>query len=364
MKKDVDIRDRIAMLFAMKEFRGLPAVLITSQPNIFYFSNFTGHDSWLILTPRKATLITDGRYTLQAWQECPQARVVVRKGPIHEAFGEIVKKLGLRKMGFFGDEVSMGLMGRLSEVCKRMHWRQIPNRVVYQLRQIKSPGEVRRIRKAIAIAEEALLGLLEGLKPGDTENMVAAELEFRMRCLGAEKASFDTIVACGPNAAKPHARTSNAKLTVGKPIVFDFGALADGYCSDLTRTIYLGKMPPGFKDVYKVCLEAQMSAIAAIKPGIRGADVDEVARKIITQAGYGQYFNHGLGHGLGLEVHEQPVLARRSETILQPGMIVTVEPGIYLPGKGGVRIEDDVLVTEKGFVVLSSLPKEPDQVLR
>jgi Xaa-Pro aminopeptidase len=170
-------------------------------------------------------------------------------------------------------------------------------------------------------------------------------------------------VACGRNAAKPHARTSDAKLMTAKSIVFDFGALFKGYCSDLTRTIYLGKMPPYLKDMYQVCLESQLAAIEAVKPGVRAADVDKVARTIITRAGFGKFFNHGLGHGLGLEVHEAPTLSRLSDQILVPGMVVTVEPGIYLPGKGGVRIEDDVLVTPKGCRVLSSLPKEMEQVI-
>jgi len=364
MKTNTDIQQRIKNLFHFKEFAKLQAILITSQPNIFYFSNFTGHDSWLILTPRKTTLITDGRYTLQAEQECPQARIVVRSGSIVDEFAKVVDKLALKKIGFFAEDMSVGLLNKLSAASKRLHWQALASTFVSSLRQIKSPDEIHRMKKALMIAEEAFTGLIEDLKPGVTENQVAAELEYRMRMLGAETASYDTIVASGANAPKPHARTSDAKIVPGKSIVFDFGALADGYCSDLTRTIYLGKMPPAFKDVYKVCLEAQVAAIQTIRPGIRASEVDAVARTIITKAGFGQYFNHGTGHGLGLEVHEQPVLNRLSDQILQPGMVVTVEPGIYLPGKGGVRIEDDVLVTQKGFAVLSSLPKEPDQVLR
>ncbi|MFA5863863.1 MAG: aminopeptidase P family protein [Phycisphaerae bacterium] len=355
--------NRIACLFANKALVRAPAVLLTTQPNIFYFTNFTGHDSWAILTPEKTIILTDGRYTLQAKQESPLARVFVRKGPMVPFFNEALAKTAIKKVAFLGDEISLGLMDKLTNTCKKTKWLKMSSRSILDLRVIKSPDEIVRICRAIAIAQEAYTGLLSDLKPGMTENEAAAELEYRLRMWGAEKASFETIIACGPNAAKPHARTSNSKLVAGKPIVIDFGALANGYCSDLTRTICLGKMPPALKDIYKICLEAQLAGIEAIKPGVRADTVDAAARKVITLAGYGKFFNHGLGHGLGLEVHEGPTLNRISRDTLQPGMIVTVEPGIYIPGKGGVRIEDDVLVTETGFKVLSSLPKEPDCIL-
>jgi Xaa-Pro aminopeptidase len=363
MKSKDYTKFRLSTLFDQKELDSVPAVLLTTQPNIFYFTNFTGHDSWAILTPGKTTLITDGRYTLQAQQESPQARIIIRKGPIIQALAEVTENVKFRQIGFFADEISVALLGRLKKTCKQSKWQPLPARPVSQMRQIKGPEEIERICRALAIAQESFLGLVENLKVGMTENEVAAELEYRMRCWGAEKAAFDTIVACGPNGAKPHARTSQAKLTAGKPIVFDFGALFNGYCSDLTRTIYLGKMPPSLKDMYKVCLEAQLAAIEAVKPGVRTADVDAVARTIITRAGFGKFFNHGLGHGLGLEVHEAPTLSGLSDQILLPGMVVTVEPGIYIPGKGGVRIEDDVVVTPKGHLVLSSLPKEIEHVV-
>jgi Xaa-Pro aminopeptidase len=363
MKSKEYISFRMKTLFGQKELDGLPAVLLTTQPNIFYFTNFTGHDSWALLTPGKTTLITDGRYTLQARQECPQAKIIVRKGPILQAFADLTARPGFRTLGFFGEEISVALLARLKKACKKSKWQPVPIKTITQMRQIKGLEEIQQICRAIRIAQEGFTGLVQSLKAGLTENEVAAELEYRMRCWGAEKASFDSIVACGPNAAKPHARTSEAKLVPGKSIVFDFGALFKGYCSDLTRTVWLGKMPPCFKDVYKVCLEAQLAAIEVIKPGIRTAEVDQVARAVITRAGYGKFFNHGLGHGLGLEVHEAPALSRLSDQVLEAGMVVTVEPGIYLPGKGGVRIEDDVLVTPKGHRVLSSLPKEVEHVI-
>jgi Xaa-Pro aminopeptidase len=363
MKSKAYVAERMRTLFSQKGLDGLPVVLLTTQPNIFYFTQFTGHDSWALLTPEKTILITDGRYTLQARQESPQARIVIRKGPILQALADLAGDLNLKKIAFFGEEISVALLTRLRKACAGSKWAHVPSTLISRMRQIKGPEEIQDICRAITIAQVSFSGLLDSLNAGMTEQEVVAELEYRMRCGGAEKASFDIIVACGRNAAKPHARTSDTKLTAAKSIVFDFGALFKGYCSDLTRTVYLGKMPPYLKDMYQVCLESQLAAIEAVKPGIRAADVDKVARTIITRAGFGKFFNHGLGHGLGLEVHEAPTLSRLSDQILVPGMVVTVEPGIYLPGKGGVRIEDDVLVTPKGCRVLSSLPKEMEEVI-
>jgi Xaa-Pro aminopeptidase len=357
-------KGRIVRLFEAKDYQKLSAILLTAQPNIFYFTGFTGEDSWALLTPKKTILITDGRFDIQSRQESPQARVIIRKGPIAEALGQYLASAGLKKIGIIGDEVSITLMSKLASATKKNLWFPVSADPILALRQIKDTEEIKIIKRAIIIAQTAFLDLLDDLEPGRTEREVAAELDYRMRAYGAEKPAFDTIVACGENSAKPHARLSTQKLTIGKPIIFDFGARLEGYCSDLTRTVYLGKMPPCFKKMYMVCLEAQLRAIEAVKPGIPAADVDHVARAIISRADLGKYFNHGLGHGVGLDIHEAPALSGKSRQILEPGMVVTVEPGIYIPGQGGVRIEDDVLVTETGGLVLSSLPKNPDQVVK
>lgn len=358
------LKNRIDALFADSHIAPLGAVLVTTQPNIFYFTNFTGHDSWALLTPKQTIIITDGRYDIQAHEESPQARVVIRKGQIADWLALVLEKLAPKSVGLFGEEITLSVKKRIDTACKKTKFQTLSAKPIHDMRQIKTADELVRMKKALAIAESAFLDLLDDLEPGRTENEVAAELEYRMRALGAEKASFEIIVACGENAAKPHARTSQQKIAPAKPIIFDFGALVDNYCSDLTRTVYLGKMPPYFKTMYSVCLDAQLAAINAIKPGIPADQVDGVARKIIDRAKFGRYFNHGLGHGLGLDVHEAPTLSGKSKQLLLPGMIVTVEPGIYIPGKGGVRIEDDVLITETGFKVLSSLPKAPEQVVR
>jgi Xaa-Pro aminopeptidase len=357
-------KNRIRRLFAAEEYRKLSAILLTKQPNIFYFTGFTGEDSWALLTPQKTILITDGRFDIQSRQESPQAKIFLRKGLIVEALSTVLKSCRYGKIGLIAEEISLALMSRLEKATKKSLWRGVSGSPVLDLRQIKEADEIACIKKALVIAQTAFLDLLDDLEPGRTEKDVAAELDYRMRAYGAEKIAFDTIVACGSNAAKPHARLSDRKFTAGKSIIFDFGAVVGGYCCDLTRTITLGKMPPCLKEIYSVCLEAQLAAIAAVKPGIPAAEVDQAARAIISRAGFGDYFNHGLGHGIGLEIHEGPVLSGKSRQILEPGMVVTVEPGIYIPEKGGVRIEDDVLVTATGGLVLSSLPKGLDEVVR
>lgn len=360
-KKHLGIR--LSALFQTKSCRRLPAVLLTEQPDVFYFTGFTGGDSWAVLTPRKATIITDGRYALQARQQAPNARTVVRRDSIVACLAAVLKKSAIRRIGFIADQVAVGLHDKLTQACKRIIWRPAHHHTLLELRQIKSPPELARIRKALAVAQSSFRDLLNDLKPGLTERQVAADLEYRMRSAGADKSAFDIIVACGKNAAKPHATTTSAKLTAGKPIVIDFGAAVGQYCCDLTRTVWLGKMSKKFRDIYKICLEAQAEAIAAVKPGVRASDVDKIARTVISRAKCGKYFVHSLGHGFGLDVHEWPVLQGRSETVLQPGMVVTVEPGIYVPSVGGVRIEDNVLVTARGCTVLSDLPKCIDDVI-
>jgi Xaa-Pro aminopeptidase len=230
-------------------------------------------------------------------------------------------------------------------------------------RAVKQPMEISAIRQALKIQRQAFRRTLDQLRPGQTENQVAAFLEYQMRLLGADGASFPTIAAADANAALPHAIPGPRKLRRGGILLIDWGARFRGYCGDLTRVVALGKMPPKLREVYKVVLDAQLAAIDAVGPGKRLKDIDAVARCMIEKAGYGEYFGHGLGHGIGLDIHEQPVLSRRAKGELRPGHVVTVEPGIYLPGVGGVRIEDDVLVTARGRQVLSDLPKSLESAI-
>jgi len=356
------VKTRIAELFKEKEIRS-QAVLLTNQPNILYFTGFTGDDSWALISPKRTIIITDGRYQLQAHQQCPAAKIVIRTGAMTEAFSKVIRKHKIQSLAVIAEEISLALMGRIRKSCSGLTIKKVSNRIISKLRQIKSQSELKSIKKAIAIAEKSFIESIEQIKAGMSERELSALLEYRMKLNGAEKAAFDIIVACGKNSAKPHAETSNTRLKPNQPIVIDFGARYKGYCSDLTRTIWLGKMPEYFKKLYKVCLEAQLEAIAIVAPGIEVGEVDKQARKIIESAGYGRYFNHSLGHGIGLDVHEGPVLSQRIKQKLKPGMVITIEPGIYMPGKGGIRIEDDVLVTEQGCKVLSTLPKQINDVI-
>lgn len=236
--------------------------------------------------------------------------------------------------------------------------------VVSGLRRIKDASEIAEIRRAVRIQEAALEATLEGLGPGRREADLAASLEFEMRTRGSSEPAFDVIVAARANGSLPHAIPGRTRTAKGQPLLIDWGATVGGYRSDMTRTFSLGRWSKAMREIYEVTLEAQLSAIEAIGPGVRCAEVDAAARDIIDDAGYGDRFGHGLGHGVGLDIHESPRLARGSEDVLEPGMVVTVEPGIYLPGVGGVRIEDLVVVTERGRRNLSSLPKDLDWATR
>ncbi len=353
---------RIKNLFRKKQIR-TQTLLLTCQPNIFYFTGFTGDDSWAIISPKRTIILTDGRYELQAHQQCPTAKIVIRTGAMTKEFAKVIKKHKIQSLAIVAEEISLALMSKIKKSCAELKIKRISDHIISDSRQIKSQSELKAIKKAIVIAEKSFLESIKQIKAGMSERKLAALLEYKMKTNGAEKSAFDIIVACGKNAAKPHAETSNAKLKPNQPIVIDFGARYKGYCSDLTRTIWLGKMPERFKRLYGICLDAQLAAIAAVRAGIEVAEVDKQARDIIESAGYGKYFNHSVGHGIGLEVHEGPVLSQRIKQKLEAGMVITVEPGIYIPGKGGIRIEDNVLVTEQGFKVLSTLPKQINEVI-
>jgi len=230
--------------------------------------------------------------------------------------------------------------------------------VLSDLRAIKDAFEIRAIRKSVKLQEEAMEATLPQLEVGQTETEVAAILEYEMRWRGADGPSFQTIAAARANGSKPHARPGSTRTASSRPLLIDWGARLDGYCSDMTRTFCFGRWPKVMREIYEVTLEAQIAACEAVRPGITGAELDAVARDIIEAAGYGDRFGHSLGHGIGLDVHEMPRIAKTAKAALEPGMIVTIEPGIYLPGVGGVRIEDDVLVTERGGKNLSRLPKD------
>jgi Xaa-Pro aminopeptidase len=330
------------------------AILVTGLNNIRYLCGFSGSSGQLLVTRKAAVFFTDFRYQQQSAAEIGDAaEIVVFKTTLAEALFARIKKLRIKKLAL---EKSISLNLYLAYKAE-FSGEIIPvGGLVEDLRQIKDDSEVKNLKKAFAIADNAFAELMKIIKPGMTEAEVAAHLEFFMKTGGSEAPSFSTIIASGPNSACPHAHPTSRKLKKGEMVKIDFGAVFNGYHSDMTRTVFLGKADAKFKKVYSVVLEAQAKAIKELKAGKVCRDIDAVARKVITEAGYGEYFGHGLGHSLGLDVHEAPSLSPRCEEKIKPGVTFTVEPGIYLPGWGGVRIEDVFMVREKGLLQLTSTP--------
>jgi Xaa-Pro aminopeptidase len=355
-------RSRLARLKRHVSARQLDALLITNPPDIRYLTGFHGEASWLIVGRGKPVVISDFRLAEDLEPMRPLVQVVIRSGQsMVEAVREVVTVAKVRKLGVPRAHLTLDEYAQLVEAlgAKRL---AATGGLTASLRERKDAGEVALLRKAIRIQEQALLAVLPTIEPGQTESEVCALLEYEMKALGADGPSFETIVAAGANSSKPHARPTSAKLRAGQLLLIDWGAKVQGYHGDLTRTFAIQRWPGKFEEIYEIVLEAQLAAIDAIRPGVLTSDVDAVARTIIAKAGYGDQFGHSLGHGIGLNIHEGPRLAKATTAArpqeLEPGMVVTVEPGIYLPGAGGIRIEDDVLVTARGRRVLSSLPTD------
>ena len=333
------------------------AVLVTKKENVRYLTGFTGEDSWLIAAPRRRLLVTDSRFTEEAARTCPSIEVHVRKGSIIEETAGLLRSMRC-KVAFEAAHLSFDSARRLSGKL-RGRAPVATTGLVEKLRLVKDEDEIAAIRRAIDVAEEALRSTLGATARDTDENSFAAALECRMRTLGAERAAFEVIVAREPNSSLPHAKPSGAALFDSPTFLVDWGATLEGYNSDLTRVIGTGKVSPRIKGLVRVVRAAQKAAIRAIKPGVAGSTVDAAARRVIAEAGYGEFFGHGLGHGVGLEVHEGPSLSPMGKGRLAAGMVVTVEPGIYIPEVGGVRIEDMVLVTSRGRRVLTRLAGDP-----
>ena len=344
---------------------GVDALLVSSAVNVRYLTGFTGEDSFLLTGPRATVLISDGRFATQIAEECPDLDVHIRglRQTILDATGRVVRRAGLKKLAFESDATSYAQWEKLSEIVKSVE--RVPlSGVVEELRMVKDADEIGQIREAIVQAERGFEVLRASITSDMTEREASHRLEQAMRQFGARGASFESIIAVGPRSALPHARPTTRPVGGAGFVLVDWGAANfQGYSSDLTRVLVTGKISPKLERVYRVVLTAQRRGIEAIRPGVRGCDVDAAARKVIANAGWGQKFRHSLGHGIGLEIHEGPRLAKTSEIPLRPGMVVTVEPGVYFPGWGGVRIEDDVLVTRNGFEVLTSVSQDLEQMV-
>jgi Xaa-Pro aminopeptidase len=335
------------------------ALLVTNFTNVTYLTGFTGDDSYLLVTLDGETLITDPRYTTQLAEECPGLPLEIREPGVKmlSALSKVVGKAKVANLGIEGNSATVSFEKSLAKVFPKLLIAVTEN-LVERLRVVKDKSEIDATRVACQQARRAYDLVRASLTTNMTELEVAAELEYQARRFGAKSLSFPAIVAVGDRAALPHARPTKRRLEESDFTLVDWGANSGLYMSDLTRIIITGRISPKLRKIYRVVLKAQLAAIDAIRPGRTCEQVDRVARQIITRAGFGKAFGHGLGHGTGLEIHEAPRLAVGQKTKLRPGMIVTVEPGIYVPGWGGVRIEDDILVTRTGHEVLTDVPKQ------
>ncbi|NRG46760.1 aminopeptidase P family protein [Bacillus sp. CRN 9] len=348
--------EKIQKLRATFEKLGIDGFLVTSSYNRRYLSNFTGSAGVVLISNDKALFITDFRYTEQAGKQCQGYEVVQHTGSIPEKLASLVQQLGIKKLGFEQDHVTYSSYQTFD---KAIDAELVPiSGEIEKLRLIKDESEIKILKGAANIADAAFTHILNFIQPGKTEIEVANELEFFMRKEGATSSSFDMIVASGHRGALPHGVASDKVIEKGELVTLDFGAYYNGYVSDITRTVAIGQPDAKMQEIYHIVLEAQLRGMKGIKPGITGKEADALTRDYITEKGYGDNFGHSTGHGIGLEVHEGPGLSSKSDIVLEPGMVVTCEPGIYLPGLGGVRIEDDTIITKDGNENLNSSKKE------
>ena len=332
------------------------AFLVSKPENWRYLSGFTGDSGVLVVTRQEAFIFTDSRYTEQAQEEAPRF-TVVETSQDKDAVKETILGLSARKIAFEKEHVSYSVWEQLKERFPDQELLGVSG-WVEDLRQKKTPEEIEYITRAQEIADNAFALITQSVKAGVREIDLALELEFTMRKMGSDGVAFPVITVSGVRSSLPHGQPSEKRLEPGDFVTFDFGARFRGYCSDMTRTFVVEPLDQRHREIYETVLRAQLTALEAVRPGIPAKEVDLAGRKVIEEAGYGQYFGHAIGHGVGLNVHEGPRVGKKGETILEPGMVITVEPGIYIPGFGGVRIEDLVLVTEDGKRILSSSPKE------
>ena len=339
---------------------GADALLVTHGPDVRWMSGFTGSNGALAMVGGRAVLFTDGRYTAQAKAEAPGLRVVIGKKAAAVLAVEWMVARGATRCAFDARQTTVAALEQLrGSLPKEMGTARrgffvASQGLIARLREVKDEGELAKMQRAADLGCDLFGAVLEHLVPGATEIEVALELEAAARRAGAEAMSFETIVASGRRSALPHGRATTQKLPRRGFVTMDFGVVLDGYCSDMTRTVHLGRASREAKAVYDAVLEAQEAAVAAVAPGVRCAEVDEAARRVLQRARLGKWFSHSTGHGVGLEIHEGPRIAGKVEQVLEPGMVITIEPGVYLPNQFGVRIEDMVTVTEDGAETMTA----------
>ena len=340
------------------------ALLVSQPENRRYLSGFTGSSGWLLVSKQKAILATDFRYVEQAKGESPDFEIVQTKGELHDWLPGLISDSGWNRLGFEANCISYDSHYKLTEATETKHvdLELIPTTgLVEELRAIKEPGELDSITRAVALADAALEQAKAIIRPGITEKEAAWEIEKLLRQEGSEGIAFEIIVASGPNSALPHARPTERTIQSGEPVLIDMGARFNGYCSDLSRTLFFGQADNTLRRIYDIVLRAQTAAIEGVEAGMDAAQADRLARRTIEQAGYGDAFGHGLGHGVGLAVHESPRLGFSSSDSLLDGMVFTIEPGIYVVGQGGIRIEDMAVLEDGKARVLTGARKDSPQ---
>jgi Xaa-Pro aminopeptidase len=354
--KKMSFNARKKKAIAAASAAGADSLLVTHLPDVRYLSGFTGSNAALVLTKAQSVLFTDGRYTVQAKAEALGTRVVIAKKPVLPTACEWIEASRVKRCGFDAANTTVAALNSMRSAVSSKVRRQLftpVSSLISRLREVKDPNEIRKIRAAANLGCRLFESIFEYIAPGATEAEVALALEYKAKLAGAEAMSFETIVASGERSALPHGRASTAKLPKRGFITMDFGVVLDGYMSDMTRTVHIGRSRDGEREVYDAVLEAQEAAVATVTPGVTAGDVDEAARSVLRRAGLDKYFTHSTGHGVGLEIHEGPRLATKQTQKLEQGMVITIEPGVYMPGKFGVRIEDMVLVTKTGGEILT-----------
>jgi Xaa-Pro aminopeptidase len=354
------MKDRIVKLRQKLLEKEIEAILVSQTDNLYYLSGCEGLEGYLLVTGQQAIIATDFRYVEQAQRQSPHCSIFHTSGKIAEWFPRLLASLNIKQMGFESSYLSVASYNQISEIIKNS---QSPidfvpvEGLVNSLRTLKESEEIKFIQESVNITDSVFKYIKTILHPGITEKQLAWEIEKYQREHDSQQVPFELIVAAGANAALPHARPSDYVIKAGEPIIIDIGAKYKYYGSDLTRTLYIGEPDSTFQKVYQTVLQAQLTAIAQIKPGMTGSEADAIARNIIAQAGYGEAFGHSLGHGIGLVTHEKPTISPNSNETLTNGMVFTIEPGIYISGWGGVRIEDDVIIENNKLRVLSTAEK-------
>ena len=351
------MRNRIKRIKEILESEKLDLLLVTFLPNVRYLSGYTGTNGLVLISPNGSIFLTDFRYKEQSREQVKYLKTVIAERDLIQTLPTLsLFKPKRLKLGFESNHLSCGTYRNLKALlpdCLLVPTENLIESVSVKKDQI----EIDKIRKAVKITDQVFFEILDFIKPKVKEQDIAAEIEYRFKRYGSTTPLYETIVASGKRSALPHGRASGKKIEKGDLVTLDMGAVYEGYTADLTRTVVVGKANKRQKNLYNIVLKAQREALGRIKPKMRACDLDKVARGVIKRAGYGKYFGHGLGHGIGLVIHDNPAINARNEQLLQPGMIITIEPGIYIPNWGGVRIEDDVLVTKKGCEILTKAEK-------